>query len=479
MDGEVPRFSAAEWLRDGREGGDAVKMRNDRESGERLGGSLTLGTIFRFWAPLAATWLIMSIEGPTLTAIIARLPDQALNLAAYGVSFHIGLFIEAPVIMILSAATALVRDRDSFRKLRRFTYGLNGILTLLMVIVVLPPIFEPFATQVLALPPRVAELAHIGTILLIPWPAAIGFRRFYQGILIRKGLTRLVAWGTSMRLAGMVLGALLLWKGFDLPGIVIGAASLSIAVTAEAIAARFMAARAMRELDALEGSGRELTYGEITRFYLPLALTSVIGLGAPPMITLFLGRSVGAIESLAIWPVLTGFIFLFRGIGLAWQEAVITLVGDRLEELAPVRRFTLLLSGGTSLLLAVVAFTPLADLWFSSVAGLRPDLVEFTRIPLILMILLPATSALLSLQRGVLVKTGRTGPITLSTTIEVTLIILLLMLLIGLSGMVGAVAAAIAVMLGRLIANGYITVPFLQEVRRISDREATSLPDSP
>ena len=41
------------------------------------------------------------------------------------------------------------------------------------------------------------------------------------------------------------------------------------------------------------------------------------------------------------------------------------------------------------------------------------------------------------------------------------------MLLIGMLDMVGAVAAAIAVMVGRLIANGYITVPFLQEIRGV------------
>ena len=436
-------------------------------AGSAEGGDtpLKLGTIFRFWAPLAATWLIMSIEGPTLTAIIARLPEQAFTLAAFGVAFHIGLFIEAPIIMILSAATALVRDSDSFRKLRRFTYTLNAILTLLMILVSLPPIFEPFATGLLGLPPRVAELAHIGTIMVIPWPAAIGFRRFYQGILIRAGLTSRVAWGTSLRLAGMLGGAFLLWKGFDLPGIVIGTASLSIAVIAEAIAARFMAAASMRKLDRTESTGKDLTYREIIRFYTPLALTSMIGLGAPPMITLFLGRSAFAIESLAIWPVLTGFIFLFRGIGLAWQEAVITLVGDEFQQYRPVRNFTLLLAGSTSLLLAITAFTPLGELWFAGVSGLKPELVAFTRTPLMIMILLPATSALLALQRGVLVMSGHTSHITITTAIEVALILIILLVLIGVMSMTGAIAAAIAVMAGRAVANGYITRPFLRVVR--------------
>ena len=38
-----------------------------------------------------------------------------------------------------------------------------------------------------------------------------------------------------------------------------------------------------------------------------------------------------ALESLAVWPVLTSFVFLFRGIGLAWQEVVITLLGEKFE----------------------------------------------------------------------------------------------------------------------------------------------------
>ncbi|MCW8984878.1 MAG: hypothetical protein OQK55_06020, partial [Thermoanaerobaculales bacterium] len=71
--------------------------------------SLTLRGVFRFWRPLAATWLMMAVEGPFLAAIIARLPEPTYNLAAYGVAFSLALVAEAPVIMIMSAATALAR----------------------------------------------------------------------------------------------------------------------------------------------------------------------------------------------------------------------------------------------------------------------------------------------------------------------------------------------------------------------------------
>ena len=41
--------------------------------------ALTYHKIFRLWLPLAATWLMMSIEGPFLAAIIARLPERIIN----------------------------------------------------------------------------------------------------------------------------------------------------------------------------------------------------------------------------------------------------------------------------------------------------------------------------------------------------------------------------------------------------------------
>ena len=119
---------------------------------------VTYGRIVRFWSPLAGAWLMMSVEGPFLAAIIARLQLPTENLAAYGVAFAFALIIEAPVIMLLSAATALVKGRDSYLALRRFTYTLNAVLTALMVVTLLPPVFRLLTETLLNLPEQVAAL---------------------------------------------------------------------------------------------------------------------------------------------------------------------------------------------------------------------------------------------------------------------------------------------------------------------------------
>jgi hypothetical protein len=51
--------------------------------------------IFATWWPLAASWILMSLELPALSAVIARLPNPDINLAAYGgVVFPLALIFE-------------------------------------------------------------------------------------------------------------------------------------------------------------------------------------------------------------------------------------------------------------------------------------------------------------------------------------------------------------------------------------------------
>ena len=173
--------------------------------------ALTPAAIFRFWLPLAATWLMMAAEGPFVAALVARLPDPKYNLAAFGVALALAFVAESPILMMLAASTALARDRESLGQVRRFSLLMNGAVTAAIALIAFPPVFGFLATRVLALPPPVAELAQRAVAMFLPWPAAIGFRRFQQGILIGAGRTCLVAYGTAVRLATMAGTGLLLF----------------------------------------------------------------------------------------------------------------------------------------------------------------------------------------------------------------------------------------------------------------------------
>lgn len=309
---------------------------------------LTQRKILKFWSPLAATWLMMAVEGPYLAAIIARLPEAKLNLAAYGIAYALALVIEAPVIMLLSASTALVTDRQSFLKLRRFTYALSAFITILMLLIISPPTFHFISKTIMDLPDTVADLTHQALIFLIPWPAAIGYRRFYQGILIRNNLTRRVAYGTVIRLLTMSLCAFLLFRQKTVAGAYVGAAALSLGVVCEAIASRLMVYGLIKKIKADEiaesSTNDRPTYRSIWIFYYPLMLTSLMGLAVQPLVTFFVGHSRLAIESLAVLPVANSLVFLFRSLGLSYQEVSVALLGRENKNYPALRRFAIVLS---------------------------------------------------------------------------------------------------------------------------------------
>lgn len=418
---------------------------------------LTHKKIFYFWLPLAATWLMMAVEGPFLASLIARSTEPKFNLAAYGIAFSFALIIEAPIIMMMSAAIALVKNKQSFLKLKIFTYAVNVLITLIMLIAIIPIIFYFITETLIGLPEEISRLTHIATIILLPWPGAIGFRRFYQGILINNNLTRRVAYGTVVRLIAMLVCGSVLYISGIAEGVVIGAASLSFAVIMEAIAVRLMVSSTLKKINSEELSPlQNLEYKQIIKFYYPLALTSLIGLGVQPLLTFFIGQSRMAIESFAVLPVVTSFIFVFRSLGLSYQEVIIALLGEKNEGLKPLLHFAFLLAlflvGGLSLF----AFTPLADFWFITVSGLSASLADFARVPLMIMFFFPALTVLISLQRGLLVASRNTKPITTATITEVLIIVIMMIILVNELDVIGVVAAMFALVAGRVAANVYL-----------------------
>jgi hypothetical protein len=433
---------------------------------------LTYGRIFKFWAPLAGTWLMMAIEAPFLGAIIARLPGPTENLAAWGISVAFALIIEAPVIMLLSAATALVRDKTSYLALRRFTYILNVVLTGVMVLVLVPPVFRFLTGTLLNLPADVAELVYGAMTLLLPWPAAIGYRRFLQGTLVRHDMTRRVAYGTVVRMVSMALAAGIGVRVLGLSGAQVGALALSTGVVAEAVASRLMAAGIVAEL--LAGRRRteqpqHLTLAAIAAFYFPLATMSILAMAIHPMLTFFVGRSRLALESLAILPVVHGLVFMFRALGLSYQEVTIALIGDRAVNYERIRNFAAVLGVSVSAVLSLIVFTPLAGAWFQTVAGLPPELAELALAPARIAAILPALTVLMSFQRSLLVSSRLTRPLTGATALEITAVAAILSVAIFRFDVMGAVAATLAVVLGRIAANLYLTRPCIEAVRSIRD----------
>ena len=374
---------------------------------------LTYGAVLRTWLPLAGSWILMALELPMISAAMARLVDPKISLAAYGgVVFPLALIVEAPVIMLLAASTALAKDEASYRLLHRFMVIVGAGLTVLHVAIAATPLYDLVVADLIGAPEEIREPARIGMLIMTPWTWTIAYRRLQQGVLIRYGRSHHVGIGTLVRLAA---NASVLAVGFlvgSLPGIAVGAAAVAAGVSAEAVYSHRAARPVVRDrLPRQPKIDPPLTLPRFLRFYIPLAMTSLLALLALPIGSAAISRMPRALDSLAVWPVLNGLTFTMRSLGLAFNEVVVALL-DRPGAARVLRRFAWLMSGATSGALLLVAATPLARLYFSGISGLPPELALLAGSGLWISVWLPGIGFQQNWRQGALVHTHRTRAIT-------------------------------------------------------------------
>lgn len=367
-----------------------------------------LSIIFRLWLPLAISFELMMLEGPAIQAAIGRLPHIPLNLAGFGLTISLALMIESPVIMLISTAIALVDRPESYHSLRRFMLYLNLFCTVLAGLVGFTPLFGYITQTIMGQPQEVVDVARPAMQIMLFWAAAIGWRRFYQGVLVRYGQTRMVSWGTAVRLLSALITSFTLLRWGKIPGAQVAAWTLEVAVFTEAIVITLFARPiVLRQILAKEDKGEPLPLRSIWKFHAPLAATTLMTLAAQPLTAAALARMPERDHTLAAWPVVFMVLLVIRGWGLALQE--ITLAQGKREEMRPIlRKFTWIVGGVTSGVVVIMATTPLLETYMQKVLNLSQPLHSFTRFGVLAGFLLPFLTALGSWARGLLVMKGKT-----------------------------------------------------------------------
>jgi hypothetical protein len=370
------------------------------------------------WWPLAASWMLMSLEGPALSAAVARLPAPKINLAAWGgVVFPLALIIESPVIMLLAASTALSKDWASYQKIWRFMMVTSATLTAVHVLIAFTPLYYVIVEQIIGVPQAIVEPARLGLMIMLPWTWSIAYRRFNQGVLIRFGHSRTVGAGTVVRLSANLTFLVLGYLSGALSGIAVASGAVAVGVMSEAVYVGWVVRPVIKnQLKTAKPVEPALTWSSFYAFYIPLVMTSLLTLLANPIGSAALSRMPLSLDSLAVWPVITGIVFMLRSMGIAYNEVVVALLDER-GSYASLKRFAGFLSIATTSLLVLAVVTPLSWFWFAGVSGLSPDLALIAKCGLWLALPLPALSVLQSWYQGAMLHGQRTRGITESVVI--------------------------------------------------------------
>ena len=433
-------------------------------------GPLGPRRILKTWWPLAASWILMGIEGPLISAVVARLAEPKINLAAYGgVVFPLALLVEAPIIMMLAASTALSRDWASYVKLRRFMNRAGAVLTAIHIIMAATPVYFLLARGAIHAPEEIIGPSRLGLLIMIPWTWAIAHRRFHQGVLIRFGHSLKVGLGTVVRL---VADALVLVIGYfvgGLPGIAVAASALAAGVLSEALYVRLAVRKTLRdELKPTPSSGLPLTTRAMLDFYIPLSLTQFLVLVASPMASAAMSRMPLALESLAAWPVVSGVNFIMRGFGGAYNEVVVALVEER-QAARALRRFAAGLAVAATGALAILMIPPVADAVFTGLLGLADPLPGLVHRSLFLLLAMPAMAVAQSYFQGAILYSRRTRAVTESVGMFLALATVVLV-----GGVLWGTVTGIYLALGAFFAGESLRTFWLwlrsRPVRRVLER---------
>ncbi|HYF90879.1 MAG TPA: hypothetical protein VD969_01395 [Symbiobacteriaceae bacterium] len=405
---------------------------------------LTIGSLLHQFLPLSLSDLIMVLAGPIIIAGLARLPNQEVHLAAYGVAEAVAILVESPIIMLLHAASALARDPLAFRALRRFMLWANIGLTVFYALLAFSPLYDLVFRTWLGQPPAVSDAARPAFQVMLLWPAAIGWRRYFQGILIARRHAARVGLASVFRLASLALtvavGVMLRW-----PGAVVGCGALAVSVIVEAAMVTWFARAEKPEGEPVPHLPH--TFGAVAAWYAPLALTAILIWVSKPAINGGLARAREADLSLAAWPaVWTTAMLVANAIRMVQQVVIIQATSP--ENYAVLRRFTWWAGGAASALMALIGLSPAGGALLTQVTGLTPHLAEVAVPALRLLILLPLGIALQNHYQGLLIRSGRTPAVNLGALVGSGVLFLTLMLGVW-AGWLGTVAGAAATMVGQ------------------------------
>lgn len=409
---------------------------------------LPVNRIVRLWWPLAAGWLLLTIEVPIYTAVIARLEDPKINLAAWGVAFPLVLILATPGISLLPTSTTLCKDWGNYQTVRRYAWWTIGLMTVLHVLMAFTPLFDWVTRDLMAAPDEVIEPARLGARLMVPYAACLAYRRFNYGVLIRFGHSRAMMAGIISRLISdiVLLGAFTMVET-GLPGVAIATGTMTLATTVEAIYSGIRVQPVLRhQLKPALPTEERVALRSFLAFFIPLVMTALLQIITQPIMNAALGRLPNTLESLAVFPVVFGLVSFWTSISIAYIEVVVVLL-DEPHSARSLQRFAWGIGAVTMSLLGLVTVTALSDWWFIYFAALPDSLLTLAKAGLWFVLPVPLLRVWQSWYQGLLLHGKETRGITEAVVIYIVVSVSVLGLGVAFGQTTGLFVGLLAFML--------------------------------
>ncbi len=398
---------------------------------------------WRFYWPLALTGMGMVLSMQFQNATLARYPEAVRELAILALAHGVFGFFNACLQFISQLTNVYARSPQATRRTWLFVVAVSLIIMLPLWLIATTTGGQWGIEVVFGVDTGTAARVRTYLLLMCPLVLLNAQRHYLTGLMIQAHRT---GWVTASNFVYLGIVIILLVLGFSFgwpaPTVIVGA---EIAGVCTLITLLLLAHRRYYQ-PPLDPAGA-VTFGELTRFFIPVSTTGIMFALSRPILFAFVARTENGLAAIAALRIAFDFSMLFQQAANQFRHFFISFGFDDLE---PKRRFMAWVAAGLTSIMAICAFTPLSHWIWGDLMGVPSSLTSLSAEVLMVLCLMPAIIIYRNYFHSRLMHLRETGGMAWGGLVRVVGIFVLSALLYRV-GALNHLSAAAVLLLGFLI----------------------------
>lgn len=192
----------------------SVKILQYRLPSKKEHEDVSYRQLTRFFLPVSTTGIMFALSRPVLYAFVSRSENSILTIAALRVAFDFTMLFQQAANQFrhffISFGAEDLEQKVHF--MRAIAFGITAI----MLLFVLTPLSGLVWGDLMSLPPELRSIASEVVLIMCLMPGVIVYRNYFHSMLMMRQKTYGMALGSILRVLGIYLTALLIFKAGSL-----------------------------------------------------------------------------------------------------------------------------------------------------------------------------------------------------------------------------------------------------------------------
>ncbi|GIP33852.1 multi antimicrobial extrusion protein MatE [Paenibacillus sp. J2TS4] len=407
-----------------------------------------LSKLFAFFIPLGVSASLVTISHVIINSTLARAAQPEAVIASYAIALSLLGITEKPAALLRQTCSALVRDRVSFRAMSAIALYVFACVFVLGLIISYTGIGRYVFLYFFGVSESGLEDTISAYRIMMFVSIFSGIRCLYHGIIIFNKRTTWLTIGMIIRLIGMYALAQYFIMTNQVNSGSVGALIFLLGMIIEAAISVWEGRKLLKRVIPEKLEDHPITNkGQIFQFYRPLLYYSLLAVVVGPAINAMLGKTTNMELAIASYAIAFSVAQLAQSFFSYIHQIVLNFYRtDRRQ----VIRFTLMLSFIPSLLVGMLAYTPIGPWFMESQMGISEELMQASLGALRVFMIMNLIFPWLDFFNGIVMLRGQTKIMVWSqgSNVAITIITLIVCILAapGWNGTIGALAQSLGFM---------------------------------